>query len=116
MLKIGKLDSDVLQRIVLDKIRYKRREVKTGAGIGEDCAIIDFGRYECVISTDPITAAVKDIGRLAIYVSCNDIASNGIQPLGITLTMMLPPGTTEEDVSTIMDQAAAAAEIAQHAI
>ncbi len=113
MLKIGKLDSDVLQRIVLDKIRYKRREVKTGAGIGEDCAIIDFGRYECVISTDPITAAVKDIGRLAIYVSCNDIASNGIQPLGITLTMMLPPGTTEEDVSTIMDQAAAAAEIAQ---
>ena len=32
MLKIGKLDSDVLQKIVLDKIRYKRREVKTGSG------------------------------------------------------------------------------------
>ena len=113
MLKIGKLDSDVLQKIVLDKIRYKRREVKTGAGIGEDCAVLDYGRYECVISTDPITAAIKDIGRLAVYISCNDIASNGIEPLGITLTMMLPPGTTEEDVSTIMDQAAAAAENAR---
>ena len=84
-LKIGKLDNDVLKRIVIDKIRLKRPEVRTRAGVGEDCAVIDFGEYECVISTDPITADVQDIGRLAIHISCNDIASNGIEPLGITL-------------------------------
>lgn len=112
-LSIGKLDSDVLQKIVLDRIRYRRPEVKTGAGIGEDCACIDFGPYDCVISTDPITADVKDIGRLAICISCNDIASNGIQPIGITLAVMLPDGTTEDDVRMIMDQAAAAAEQCQ---
>lgn len=110
MLKVGKLDSDVLQRIVIDKINFKRPEVKTRAGIGEDCAVIDFGQYECVVSTDPITAAVNDIGRLAIHISCNDIASNGIEPLGITLAVMLPEGTTEEDVEMIMAQAGAAAE------
>jgi hydrogenase expression/formation protein HypE len=73
MLKIGKLDSDVLQRIVIDKINYKRPEVKTRAGVGEDCAVIDYGAYECVISTDPITASVNDIGRLAIHIYKYDI-------------------------------------------
>ena len=109
-LKIGKLDSDVLQRIVIDKIRYRRPEVKTRAGIGEDCAVIDYGEYECVVSTDPITADIKNIGRLAIHISCNDVASNGIEPLGITLAVMLPVGTTESDVQTIMTQAGPAAE------
>lgn len=113
MLKIGKLDSDVLQSIVIDRIKYHRPEVKTRAGVGEDCAVIDFGDYDCVVSTDPITAAVSDIGRLSIHISCNDIASNGIQPLGITLAVMLPPGTTEKDIETIMEQAGEAAEAAQ---
>lgn len=112
-LAVGKLDSDVLEKIVLNKIRYRRSEVKTRAGVGEDCAVMDFGNYECVISTDPITASVKEIGRLAIHISCNDVASNGIQPIGITLAVMLPEGTTEEDIETIMAQAAKAAEEAE---
>ena len=110
VLGIGKLDSDVLQRIVIDRIRYRRPEVRTRAGIGEDCAVVNFGDYDCVISTDPITADVKDIGRLSINISCNDIASNGIQPLAITLAVMLPEGTTTEDVEQIMTQAGEAAE------
>ncbi|MGN1413103.1 MAG: AIR synthase family protein [Anaerovoracaceae bacterium] len=113
MLKTGKLDSDLLKQIVIDKINYKRPEVLTRAGVGEDCAVVDYGEYECVMSTDPITAAVSDIGRLAIHISCNDIASNGIQPLGIMLAVMLPVGTTEDDIEMIMDQAAKAAEACQ---
>lgn len=109
MLKAGKLDSDILQKIVIDAIDFKRPEVKVRAGIGEDCATIEFGPYDCVISTDPITAAVNDIGRLAINISCNDIASNGIEPLGITLAVMLPVGTEIEDIKTIMAQAGQAA-------
>jgi hydrogenase expression/formation protein HypE len=62
------------------------------------------------MSTDPITASVADIGRLAIHISCNDIASNGIQPVGIMLAVMLPVGTTKKDVENIMAQAAEAAE------
>ena len=110
MLKVGKLESEVLQNIVIDRIKYKRPEVKTRAGVGEDCAVIDYGPYECVISTDPITASVSDVGRLSIHISCNDIASNGIEPLGITLAVLLPVGTTKEDVENIMAQAGEAAE------
>ena len=105
MLKTGKLDSRLLEEIVFKNIKYKRPEVITRPGIGEDCAVVDFGAYECVLSTDPITAAVGEIGKLAVHISCNDIASNGIEPLGIMLTVMLPVGTTEEQVEEIMKQA-----------
>lgn len=105
MLKAGKLDSDLLKQIVFENITYKSPEVLTRPGIGEDCAVVDFGDYECVMSTDPITAAVSEIGSLAIHITCNDIASNGIQPLGIMLAVMLPVGTTEEDISMMMNQA-----------
>ena len=110
MLKVGKLDSELLKRIVIDKITYKRPEVLTKAGVGEDCAGIDFGDYECVMSTDPITATVNEIGRLSVHISCNDIASNGIEPLGIMLAVLLPEGTTTADVEMIMEQAGKAAE------
>ncbi|MGI6721695.1 MAG: AIR synthase family protein [Anaerovoracaceae bacterium] len=109
-LKTGKLDSDLLEKIVFDKITYKRPEVITRPGIGEDCAVVDYGSYECVMSTDPITAAITDIGRLSIHISCNDIASNGIQPIGILLAVMLPEGTTEDEIEEMMRQAGQASE------
>ncbi len=106
MLQTGKLDSDLLKSLIFGKIRYRNDDVKVRPGIGEDCAVVGFGEYDCIMSTDPITAAVADIGRLAIHITCNDIASNGVQPLGIMLAVMLPEGTTEEDVAHIMGQAA----------
>ena len=110
MLKVGKLDNELLKKIVLDKIKFKRDEVLVRPGIGEDCAVLDYGDYECVLSTDPITAAIEKIGSLAVHISCNDIASNGIEPIGLLLTVLLPEGTTEKDVERLMTQAADAAE------
>lgn len=110
MLKAGKLDSKLLEEIVFKNIRYRRPEVLTRPGIGEDCAVLDFGEYECVLSTDPITGAISEIGRLAIHISCNDIASNGVEPLGILLAVMLPEGTTEDQIQEMMRQAGEASE------
>jgi len=104
-LPVGKLDSDLLKEIVFGKITYRSEDVRTRPGIGEDCALIDFGEYDCVMSTDPISSTVSDIGRLAIHITCNDIASNGVQPLGIMLACMLPEGTTDDEVEKIMEQA-----------
>jgi len=109
-MKTGKLDSNLLEEMVFKHLKFKRPEVITGPGIGEDCALVDFGQYDCVLSTDPITGAVSDIGRLAVQISCNDIASNGIEPLGILLACMLPEGTTIEEIDEIMRQAGEASE------
>ncbi len=109
-LKAGKLDTELLERIVFRHVKHRREEVLVRPGVGEDCATIDFGPYECVMSTDPITAAVSEIGRLAVHITCNDIASNGVEPLGIMLAVMLPVGTTDEEIEDIMMQAAEVAE------
>lgn len=107
-MEIGKVPSDILERIIFENIENKREEVLVKAGIGEDNAIIDFGEYVCAISTDPITGATKDIGSLAIHISCNDVASSGAEPIAVLMTIMAPPKTTEEDLKTIMEEASKA--------
>ena len=43
MLDIGKLPSELLERLVFDNIGFKREEVLIRPGIGEDCAVVAFG-------------------------------------------------------------------------
>ncbi len=108
-MKAGKLDSELLKSIVFNNITCHREEVMVRPGIGEDCAVMDFGDFACVISTDPITGASNEVGRLAVHISCNDIASNGVEPIGLMLTIMVPEGTTKEEINQIMQQAGEAA-------
>lgn len=104
-MKAGKLDTATLRQIVLNKITYHREEVMVRPTVGEDCAVVDFGEYACVLSTDPITGAASEVGRLAVHISCNDIASSGVEPLGLLLTIMAPEGTTIEEIGQVMEQA-----------
>lgn len=104
-MEIGKLPNHILEKIVFNNIKYKRKEILQGAAVGEDNAIIDFEDEVCIISTDPITGATKDIGRLAIYISCNDVASSGAEPIGALLTILAPPSINEEDIELIMKEA-----------
>ncbi len=103
--KVGKLDSELLEKIVFNNIRFNREEVLVRPGIGEDCAVVDFGEYVLIMSTDPITGAASEIGRLAVHINCNDIATNGIEPLGLMMTILAPKETREEDIDTVMKQA-----------
>lgn len=105
-MKIGKLDSDLLRKIVFKHLHTRREEVLVRPGIGEDCAVINYGDYNCIISTDPITGTASEVGRLAMHINCNDIASNGVEPLGVMLTILAPEGTTIEEIEMIMKQAA----------
>ena len=109
MMKTGKLPDAVLKKIVFDKIRKVRSEVLVRPGTGMDCSALDFGEYICVLSSDPITGTAKEIGRLSVHISCNDIASCGVEPLGLMTTILCPPGSTEKELEQIMDQLADAA-------
>ncbi|MDD6155164.1 MAG: AIR synthase-related protein [Eubacteriales bacterium] len=109
VLPIGKLDSKILKTEVIDKIKFHRDDVKTRAGIGRDCSCVDFGGLDLVVSSDPVTADVADIGRLAVSVTTNDIASEGVEPAYIMMTCLLPEGTTLDQLRDMMAQAAEAA-------
>ena len=106
MLKIGKVPESVLKRSIIKQIKTKRSEIIVGAGVGEDCAAIELADDEIfVTSTDPITGTNHDIGALAVHVTANDIASSGAEVIGIMLSVLLPEGTDEDELKTIMKQA-----------
>ena len=104
-MKIGKVSESVLKRSILKQIKTKRDEVLIGAGVGEDCAVLALKEDEVfVISTDPITGTTKDIGRLAIMVTTNDIATAGAEPIGVMLSVLLPEKIFESDIKEMMQQ------------
>ncbi len=108
-MKEGKISPELLKSLVFDNIKVKSSEVIMRPEIGEDCAAIDFGSYACVMSTDPITGAEKGAGTLAIHISCNDVATSGVRPIGIMVTILAPPTATEEDIGRVMKEAGEAA-------
>lgn len=104
-MKVGKISETILKRSIFKQIRTKRGEVLLGAGVGEDCAALKLEPGEVfVISTDPITGTVKDVGTLAVQVTVNDLASSGAEPVGVMLTVLLPEEITEEDIKEMMSQ------------
>jgi len=104
MLSIGKLPNDRLEKILTHFSGKLRSEVLTKPAIGEDCAVLKFGRDLCVVTTDPITGAESDIGTLAVHISCNDLASSGAEPVGLMVTLLVPPNTSFEDIYDVMGQ------------
>lgn len=108
-MKIGKLDNQELRRLVLDRLPAQGQFVTSGPAVGVDCSAIRFGDGQVILSTDPITGAAAEIGKLAILVTCNDIAACGIRPSALLLTIIAPPDATADDIRGVIDQAAAAA-------
>ncbi|WP_040212402.1 AIR synthase family protein [Clostridium polynesiense] len=103
-MKSGKLNWDDLKSIIDNNKGARRTEVKVRNGIGEDCAVVDFGDNHCVLSTDPITGSDSNIGKLAVNINCNDIAAAGAEPVGITVTILAPEGTNIHEIKEIMKE------------
>ena len=104
-MKEGKIPPELLKSLIFNNIKVKNKDVILRPEIGEDCAAIDFGSYACVLSTDPITGAVAGAGALAIHISCNDVATSGLRPVGIMVTILAPPESTEEHIKSLMEDA-----------
>ncbi len=104
-MRIGKLSNEELEQLVIRKIQYQHPDVLIHSGVGEDCSVIDYGDEVCVVSSDPITGAAHQIGKLAIDVACNDIASTGAEALGVMMVMLAPPTTTNEEIAQVMREA-----------
>lgn len=113
MLRLGKLDNDDLDRLVLKKLRRVRPESLSSPTIGQDCAVVDIGSDLLVLSCDPITSAsVAHLGRLTVHVSCNDAAAAGAEPVGLLVTLLMPPTGTMEQIAQIADDLSSAAQLA----
>lgn len=105
-MEIGKLPNEILQTLILNKLRNTRKEVIVKPAVGEDCGVVDFAHELTVISTDPVTGTDSEIGTIAVHVACNDIAASGAEPVGIMVTLLAPENASIDDIETIMKQLA----------
>lgn len=103
-MEIGKIPIDKLKEIVLNKIGFRRDDVLVHAGIGEDSAVVDLANDLLVVSSDPITGAEQNAGKLAVYVACNDLAAMGASPVGIQIVLLLPAQVTETFIVSLMQE------------
>lgn len=108
----GKLTNQQLDSLILSKFAHTRKEVVCSPHVGVDCAAVDLGGRIAVLSTDPITSADKNLGSLTVHVSCNDAAAAGAEPIGLLVTLLIPPSGTEEEVGRVADELAEAARLA----
>ncbi len=108
-MNLGKVSEAVLKRSILNQIGHRREEVLVGPAIGEDCSVLSVEEDEVlVLSTDPVTGTVQDIGTLAVHIAANDIVSNGAEVIGIMLSVLLPVGTEEAQLRAAMQDMEAA--------
>lgn len=108
-MRLGKLDNDDLERLILNKLPHTRSESLCAPGVGQDCATLDLSGDLVVLSCDPITSAgIEHLGRLTVHVSCNDAAAAGAEPVGLLVTLLAPPDAVETELARIADDLAAA--------
>lgn len=100
----GKLNFDDLREMIQNSRKVKREEVIIRNDVGEDCSVIDFGECEGIFSTDPITGAAENIGKLAVHINCNDIASSGGEPVALLVTILAPTTSSIDEIKNIMDE------------
>ena len=113
-MRIGKLENSELEALILSKFKHIRPEALTVPRVGEDCAALDVSDDLVVLSMDPITSAGgKSLGLLSVHVNCNDAICMGAEPVGLMVTLLLPPDYPAEGIGRIADDLAAAAQAAQ---
>ena len=106
--KTGKVPSEVLRRLVFNRLGAPTDRLLSGPGVGEDAAVIEMGDRVLVAKGDPITGAERNIGWLSVHVNANDIASTGARPLWFVCIALLPEGADESTLETIMEDIHAA--------
>jgi hydrogenase maturation factor len=102
--KTGKIPSDVLIKSVFRYGGSADPSVILRSSIGEDAALISFGKNVLVLKTDPVTGTASDIGWLAVNVNANDLACRGAKPRWFLCDLLLPENSTTDLIESIMKQ------------
>lgn len=99
-LRPGKLPSTLLEKCLSEAV-LEDPWVVQGPGTGADAAIVHPSEDFLVISSDPVTFTPADSGEHLLSIIVNDIVTTGAYPRWLSLTYLLPVGTTEASVKSL---------------
>ena len=96
----GKLPAALLREL-LALAPSTAPELLLPPAVGEDAAAIDIAAGALIAATDPITLTGYDVGAHSVVVNANDVAVMGARPRWFLAAVLLPVGTTEEEVRAL---------------
>ncbi len=105
--RVGKIDLATFETFLLKRLGSRNDKVLVGPLTGVDAAVIEIGGKAVVIAEDPIFPAVglplETFGWFTVHIGASDVAVMGVKPELASYSLLMPPGTPNEDFETIVE-------------
>jgi hydrogenase expression/formation protein HypE len=105
MSDLGKIDREFFERVVFPRLGADRADVSVGPRHGVDFGVLSVGDRAVVLATDPVSVLPElgweRAGRLALEVVLADVAVSGIGPTHLTISLSMPPETSDDDLEAL---------------
>ena len=103
---IGKVNDDFFAKSILTHVGSKAPNLVIGPSMGVDSGIIKVPDGYMAIAEDPIfpsmNMSAEDFAFVTVHIGASDVAVMGIKPQYMTYSLLLPPGTEEEYVESLV--------------
>ena len=100
----GKLPNELLGDF-LGKVVTPDPAILIHPGVGEDTAAVDVRQEDVIVlKSDPITFVTDSIGRFAVLINANDIATSGARPRWFLTSLLFPRGTVASQIWQVMHE------------
>jgi hydrogenase expression/formation protein HypE len=105
MSDLGKIDREFFEQVVYPRLGADRADVTVGPRHGVDFGVLSVGDSAIVLATDPVSV-LPDLGweragRLALEVVLADVAVSGVGPTHLTISLSMPPETSDNDLKAL---------------
>lgn len=104
-MKIGNVSQTVLRRSILKQLHTRRDEAVIHPSVEEMCAAIRVKDEQVVFTNVSIFGDEKDLAVFAMAHALNDLATRGASPVGVSLSILLPPHAYESRLKTMVEHA-----------
>lgn len=106
--KIGKVDAATFASFLRHRTGAADPSVIVPPTAGIDAGVIDLGDNRVlIVAEDPIFAVPNQpydlFGWHTVHIGASDIAVMGVKPQYMTYSLLMPPGTPDQDFRTIVD-------------
>lgn len=110
-MKIGNVSQTVLRRSILKQLHTKREEALIEPSEEEMCAAVAVPEgQEIVFANTTLYGDEKDLAVFAMAHVLNDLATRGAEPVGVNISILLPPYAYESRLKAMAEHAERAAQ------
>lgn len=105
-MKVGNVSQTVLRRSILKQLHTRREESIIQPSVEEMCAAIRIEEDEQVVFTNTsLFGDEKDLAVFAMAHVLNDLWTRGAEPIGVNISILLPPHAYESRLKSMISYA-----------